>query len=53
MLGVLAILSRYIIPAFNNTNTPVLIGLVLLLGGLVGAIVIAMYLPVFQLGRLL
>ena len=34
VLGVLAILSRYIIPAFNNTNTPVLIGLVLLLGGL-------------------
>jgi membrane-bound ClpP family serine protease len=34
VLGVLAILSRYIVPAFNNTNTPVLIGLVLLLGGL-------------------
>ena len=33
-LGALAILSRYIIPAFENTNTPVLVGLVFLLGGL-------------------
>ena len=34
VLGVLAILSRYVIPSFQNTNTPVLVGLVLLLGGL-------------------
>jgi hypothetical protein len=33
-LGVLAILSRYIIPAFNDTNMPVLIGLGFLLAGL-------------------
>jgi membrane-bound ClpP family serine protease len=34
LLGVLAIISRYVIPAFQNTNTPVLIGLVLMLAGL-------------------
>jgi Cell division protein CrgA len=33
-LGVLAILSRYIVPAFNDTNMPVLVGLGLLLAGL-------------------
>lgn len=31
-IGVLAILSRYVI--WDNTNTPVLVGLVFLLGGL-------------------
>ncbi len=34
LLGVLAILSRYIIPAFNDTNMPVLVGLGFLLAGL-------------------
>ena len=34
LIGVLCILSRYIIPAFQNTNTPVLIGLVFMLAGL-------------------
>ena len=33
-VGVLAILSRYVVPSFQNTNTPVLIGLVFMLGGL-------------------
>jgi hypothetical protein len=33
-VGVLCILSRYIVPAFENTNTPVLVGLVFLLAGL-------------------
>ena len=33
-IGVLCILSRYVIPAFNNTNTPVLVGLVFMLAGL-------------------
>jgi hypothetical protein len=33
-LGALAILSRYIIPAFENTNAPVLVGLVFMLAGL-------------------
>ncbi len=33
-IGVLAILSRYIIPAFENTNMPVLVGLGFLLAGL-------------------
>ncbi|MFM2077329.1 MAG: Cell division protein CrgA [Actinomycetota bacterium] len=33
-LGVLAILSRYMIPAFTDTNLPVLIGLGFLLAGL-------------------
>ena len=34
ILGVLCILSRYIIPAFSDTNLPVLIGLGFLLAGL-------------------
>lgn len=33
-LGVLAILLRYVVPSFENTNTPVLIGLGFLLAGL-------------------
>ena len=33
-LGVLCILSRYVVPAFQNTNTPVLVGLVFMLTGL-------------------
>ena len=32
--GVICIVLRYTVPAFENTNTPVIIGLVLLLGGL-------------------
>jgi hypothetical protein len=34
LLGVLCILSRYVVPAFKDTNTPVLIGLVFMLAGL-------------------
>lgn len=33
-LGALAIISRYVVPAFENTNTPVMVGLVLMLAGL-------------------
>ena len=33
-LGVLCILSRYMIPAFADTNLPVLVGLGFLLAGL-------------------
>jgi hypothetical protein len=33
-VGVLCIISRYVIPSFQNTNTPVLIGLIFMLGGL-------------------
>ena len=33
-LGALSILSRYLIPSFNNTNTPVLVGLGFMLAGL-------------------
>ncbi len=33
-LGVLAIISRYLVPSFQNTNTPVLLGLLFMLGGL-------------------
>lgn len=33
-LGVVAIVLRYVIPAFSDTNTPVLIGLGFLLAGL-------------------
>ena len=34
LIGVLCIMSRYIVPAFENTNTPVLVGLGFLLVGL-------------------
>ncbi len=33
-LGALSIISRYLVPSFNNTNTPVLVGLCFMLGGL-------------------
>lgn len=33
-LGALAIISRYLVPSFNNTNTPVLVGLCCMLAGL-------------------
>ena len=33
-LGVLAIISRYLVPSFQNTNTPVLLGLLFMLAGL-------------------
>ena len=33
-LGVVSIILRYVVPAFENTNTPVLIGLVFMLAGL-------------------
>ena len=33
-IGALAIISRYLVPAFENTNTPVLVGLVFMLAGL-------------------
>ena len=33
-IGVLAILSRYVIPAFETTNAPVLVGLIFMLAGL-------------------
>ena len=33
-LGALAIILRYVVPAFENTNTPVLIGLGFMLAGL-------------------
>ena len=33
-LGVVSILTRYVVPAFENTNTPVVVGLGFLLGGL-------------------
>ncbi len=33
-LGVLAIISRYLVPSFQNTNTPVLFGLLFMLAGL-------------------
>ena len=33
-LGVIAIITRYTVPAFENTNTPVFIGLLLMLSGL-------------------
>ena len=33
-LGVIAILSRYLVKSFENTNTPVLVGLCFMLAGL-------------------
>ena len=33
-LGAVSIILRYLVPSFNNTNTPVLIGLFLMLAGL-------------------
>ena len=33
-LGSIAIITRYIVPAFENTNTPVLVGLCFMLAGL-------------------
>ena len=33
-LGVLSILLRYVVPSFENTNTPVLVGLILMMAGL-------------------
>ena len=33
-LGVLTIISRYLVPSFQNTNTPVLFGLLFMLAGL-------------------
>ena len=33
-LGALAIISRYLVPSFQNTNTPVLLGLLFMLAGL-------------------
>ena len=33
-LGAVSIIVRYLVPSFNNTNTPVLIGLFLMLAGL-------------------
>ena len=33
-LGVVAILSRYLVKSFENTNTPVLVGLCFMLAGL-------------------
>lgn len=33
-LGVVAIITRYVVPSFQNTNTPVLVGLVLMMAGL-------------------
>lgn len=33
-IGVVCIILRYLVPAFENTNTPVMIGLVFLLAGL-------------------
>ena len=33
-LGAIAIITRYLVPSFQNTNTPVLIGLFLMLAGL-------------------
>ncbi|MEQ1874230.1 MAG: cell division protein CrgA [Ilumatobacteraceae bacterium] len=33
-LGVVSILTRYVVPSFENTNTPVLVGLVLMMAGL-------------------
>ncbi len=33
-LGAVAIISRYVVPAFENTNTPVFIGLLFMLSGL-------------------
>ena len=33
-LGAVSIISRYLVPSFNNTNTPVLVGLCFMLAGL-------------------
>lgn len=33
-LGAVGIMLRYVVPAWNNTNVPVVVGLVLMLGGL-------------------
>ncbi len=33
-LGVISIITRYVVPSFENTNTPVLVGLVLMMAGL-------------------
>ncbi len=33
-LGVIAILTRYVVPSFTNTNTPVMVGLGLMMAGL-------------------
>ena len=34
LLGAIAIILRYTVPAWENTNTPVLVGLVFMLAGL-------------------
>lgn len=36
-LGVISIISRYVVPSFENTNTPMLVGLMLMMGGLITA----------------
>ena len=33
-LGVISIITRYVVPSFANTNTPVLVGLLLMMAGL-------------------
>lgn len=33
-LGAVSILTRYVVPSFENTNTPVLVGLFLMMAGL-------------------
>ena len=33
-LGAISIITRYVVPSFENTNSPVLVGLVLMMGGL-------------------
>jgi hypothetical protein len=33
-LGVVSILLRYVVPSFENTNSPVLVGLALMMAGL-------------------
>ena len=32
--GAVSILTRYVVPSFENTNTPVLVGLMLMMAGL-------------------
>ena len=36
-LGGISIISRYVVPSFENTNTPMLVGLMLMMGGLITA----------------
>ena len=36
-LGVISIITRYVVPAFENTNRPVLFGLLLMMCGLFNA----------------